>query len=235
MSFILETSPILSRILPFLREKRYAAGERIPSERALADRFQVSRGILREALSALEAMRVIERRPQSGIYLRDLKTEASLDMLVLEASLGMPVSPTEVNELNEFRSMLELQAVRLACQRRTSRDLDRIQQILLTSQQRLKAGESLAEQDAQFHLALCAASGNQLILRSAHSFWLASQERRQKYFQHPLNSKRSLRQHQALCDAIAQQDEDLALKVMEKHLGQVHRYWLTQVQGAAHE
>jgi GntR family transcriptional repressor for pyruvate dehydrogenase complex len=231
MPLSLESSSILSRILPFLRDRRYAAGERIPSERELADRFQVSRGILREALSTLEAMRVIERRPQSGIYLRDLKSESSLDMLVLEADLGMPVSPAEVQDLNEFRSMLEIQAVRLACQRRTDEDLMHMEQILHTSEERLAAGQSLAEQDAQFHLAMCAASGNQLILRAAHSFWLASRARRQKYFQNTSNNKRSLRQHRSLWEAIAQKDEAQALHMLGKHLGQVHRYWLTQLQG----
>ena len=50
-----DTSGVLSRMLPFIRDRGYEAGDRMPSERELAERFGVSRGILREALSALEA------------------------------------------------------------------------------------------------------------------------------------------------------------------------------------
>ena len=114
-----DPSGVLSRILPFIKARGYMPGERIPSERELAERFGVSRGILRETLAALEAMRVIQRRPQSGIFLRDVEREASVDLLVLESDLGMPVSSADVKDLNEFRSMLEVQSAGLACARRT--------------------------------------------------------------------------------------------------------------------
>ena len=155
-------------------------GERIPSERELAARFGVSRGILRETLAALEAVRVIQRRPQSGIYLRDVAREASLDLLVLESDLGMPVSSADVKDLNEFRSMLELQSAGLACARRTDQDLARLDEILAMSRTRRAVGQSLSEQDAQFRIALCAASGNKLLQRAANSFWLASRARRER-------------------------------------------------------
>jgi len=226
----MEAHQVLSRILPFIRERGYQPGERIPSERELAERFQVSRGILREALATLEAMRVLERRPQSGIYLRNVATEASLDMVVLESDLGMPASASDVHDLSEFRSMLEVQAVTMACQRHTEQDLARLDLILTTSRARHAAGQSLSEQDAQFHMALCAASGNKLIQRAANSFWLASRARREQYFDEPANAKRSISQHTALRNAIAQADVDKALDVLQLHLGNVDRYWMKHVQ-----
>ena len=66
-----EAGAVLSRILPFIRGRKFEAGDRIPSERDLAEHFVVSRGVIREALSVLEAMRVVERRPQSGMFLRE--------------------------------------------------------------------------------------------------------------------------------------------------------------------
>jgi len=62
---------VVGRIISFIDERRYQPTERLPSERDFADKFDVSRGAVREALAALESMRVIERRPNSGIYLRD--------------------------------------------------------------------------------------------------------------------------------------------------------------------
>ncbi len=229
MTQTLDTGHVLARILPFIRERGYAPGERIPSERELAERFGVSRGILREALAALEAMRVIERRPQSGIYLRDMAREASVDMLVLESDLGMPVSPADVKDLNEFRSMLEVQSVALACTRRTDADLARLERVLALSRERLAAGQSLAAQDAEFHMALCAASGNRLIQRAANSFWLASRARREHYFGDLANARRSLAQHETLLAAVVVGDTDRAMAVLGDHLGNVERYWMAQV------
>lgn len=228
----METQQVLSRILPFIRERGYQPGERIPSERELAERFQVSRGILREALAMLEAMRVLERRPQSGIYLKDIATESSLDMVVLEADLGIPLSAADVLDLNQFRAMLEIQAVTLACQRRTDQDMERLDLILTASRARQVAGQSLSEQDAQFHMALCAASGNRLIQRAANSFWLASRARREQYFSEPGNAKRSITQHTALRNAIARGDTGKALDVLNLHLGNVERYWMARVHPA---
>lgn len=72
------------KILSFIRERRYQPSERLPSERDFAEKFDTSRGAVREALAALEAMRIIERRPNSGIYLRN-SDESSI-----EASSFMP-------------------------------------------------------------------------------------------------------------------------------------------------
>lgn len=229
MSTAADGTQVLSRILRFIRERGYGPGERIPSERELADRFKVSRGILREALATLEAVRVIQRRPQSGIYLRDVAREASVDMLILEADLGMPTSPGDVKDLNEFRSMLEVKAISLACKRRTDTDLARIDDILATSHARYAAGESLSQQDAEFHMAMCAASGNPLILRAANSFWLASKARRERYFVEPANGLRSIHQHTALRDAVAASDTARALDLLVEHLGNVERYWMAHL------
>lgn len=223
-----ESALVIARLLPLIRERGYVPGERIGSERDLAERFDVSRPMLREALSVLESMRVIERRPQSGIFMRDTR-EASLDLLALQSDLGLPLSQEDVRELNEFRQMLEVQAIGLACRNRNDSDLAAIDAILLLSQQRLDAGESLAAQDADFHMAVCAASGNRLIRRAAHSFWLASSARREHYFASAENARRSLRQHRALRDAIAAQDATAAMEVLGQHLGNVERFWREHV------
>lgn len=216
---------VLSRILPFIRERKFEAGDRIPSERDLAERFLVSRGVIREALSVLEAMRVIERRPQSGMYLRE-GSAGSLDALVLEADFGLPMDAADVRDLNEFRGLLESQAVEIACVRRTGADIDRIDAILAQSKRRMDAGQPLSDQDAEFHLAICIATHNHILTRAANSFWLASKNRRDRYFANPANGRRSYRQHVALRDAIAAGDAAAANDILRMHLGGVERYWL---------
>lgn len=232
MSHSGDAGAVLSRILPFIRERKFEAGDRIPSERDFAERFLVSRGVIREALSVLEAMRVIERRPQSGMYLRE-DSAGSLEALVLEADFGLPMDAMDVRDLNEFRALLESQAVEIACARRTAADIDRFDAILAQSKRRLAAGQSLSDQDAEFHLAIFISTHNRILTRAANSFWLASKNRRDSYFVNPANGRRSYRQHVALRDAIAAGDATAANKIMRMHLGGVERYWLKSVGGVS--
>lgn len=232
MSHSHDAGVVLSRILSFIRERKFEAGDRIPSERDLAERFLVSRGVIREALSVLEAMRVIERRPQSGMYLRE-DSAGSLDALVLEADFGLPMDAADVRDLNEFRALLESQAVEIACARRTRADIDRIDAILAQSKRRLEAGQPLSDQDAEFHLAICISTHNHILTRAANSFWLASKNRRDRYFANPANGRRSYRQHVALRDAIAARDAATANNILRTHLGGVERYWLKSLTGTS--
>jgi DNA-binding FadR family transcriptional regulator len=74
-------------------------------------------------------MRIIERRPNSGIYLRN-SDESSIEALVLHAESGLPFqAEEEIADVVEVRRILEVQAARLACTRRTPdniRDLSKI-------------------------------------------------------------------------------------------------------------
>ena len=72
---------IVRSILGYLQERSLQPGDRLPSERALADKLGVGRNALREALATLTTLRVVEARPNSGIYLRRVSTESSFETL----------------------------------------------------------------------------------------------------------------------------------------------------------
>jgi DNA-binding GntR family transcriptional regulator len=88
-----EQKDLVSQLVLFLHLRHYEPGERVPSERELAERFKVSRGQIREALSYLEALRIIERRAKSGIYMA--LEAASVEALALFAQVGAPLSSEE--------------------------------------------------------------------------------------------------------------------------------------------
>src|SRR5271168_1160951 len=108
-----DRNALVSRLLPFLTLRRYEPGERVPSERELAERFKVSRGQIREALSDLEALRVIERRAKSGVYMAP--QGSSVEALALFAQLGIPLTAADVQQSVETRGIHEIAAIRLAC------------------------------------------------------------------------------------------------------------------------
>ena len=119
-----------AKLLQLIRERGFEPGDKLPSERDLAAEFGMSRGAVREALIRLDTLRIIESRPKSGIYLQPYGAERSIEAMVLFAETNTPLSAAEVAQSVELRSVLESEALRLACLRRTPEDLQRLQAIL---------------------------------------------------------------------------------------------------------
>src|SRR3546814_4412475 len=90
-------------------------------------RFGVGRGVIREALSVLENLRYVQRKPNSGIYLNPNRERTSLEALSLFAGLGLDLAVDKLAQILEVRRILEIQAVSLACERRTDPDLAAMQ------------------------------------------------------------------------------------------------------------
>jgi DNA-binding FadR family transcriptional regulator len=140
---------LVSQLVLFLHIRKYEPGERVPSERELAERFHVSRGQIREALSFLEALRIIERRAKSGIYMA--LEAASVEALALFAQVGAPLTAEDVHQSIEMRKIHEITAVRLACERATLDNFDRLREILAISEEKIAKGEPINEEDRAFH------------------------------------------------------------------------------------
>ena len=220
-----DSRSIHSQLIEFIRDRRFEPDEKLPSERDLAARFGVNRAVIRESLAVLEAMRLIERRDRSGIYLRHETSVASLDAVVTKAELGWAPGEEEITALNEFRSILETQAIALACTRRTQQDLDRMDDNLAECRRRAERGETIAQQSADFHLALVGAAHNQFLLRTAYSYYLATRDWREVVFSQPGITEKSIADHQALRDAVADGDVARTRELIGAHLKVADGYW----------
>ena len=214
-----------AKLLELIRERGFKPGDKLPSERDLAALFGMSRSAVRESLIRLDTLRIVDSRPKSGVYLQPYGAERSIEAMVLFAETNTPLSADEVAQSVELRSVLESEAMRLACLRRTQVDLDSLQQILRDSAAAIARGESFAELDAQFHKAIVAATKNDVLLRFINVFYRMSRKRREIYFNEPLQSKRSHAQHLQLYRAIEAQDAELGLKILRRHLKGVDAYF----------
>lgn len=213
-----ETSDAVRQTLEFVRHHRLAKGDRLPSERDLSDRFGVTRGSVREALAVLDAMRITERKPKSGVFLRNTLDNGGLDALVLQADLGLPFDAQVTRDVTEARIICEEQAFRLACQRRTTADLAGLRRLLEIYAGLVAAGSNLAEQDVEFHLAVVAASQNRVLVRTLTPLMLMSSRWRQRYFASAAVRKRSLADHRAFVEAIEARDEQAAAALVHRHV-----------------
>jgi DNA-binding FadR family transcriptional regulator len=214
---------LVAQLVPFLLSRGYAHNERAPSERELAERFHASRAQVREALSVLETLRVIERRPKSGIY---MTTEsASIEALTLFAEIGIPLSRDELSQVIEVRRIQELEAIRLACRRHTEQDIDGLRRCLADCDDAIADGQTIAALDRVFHCGIVRATQNSVLLRLVNIFYLMTERRREFYFRDPARSVQSHAEHREIFDAVLERDEPRAVALLDAHLTGADSYW----------
>ena len=218
----MKENTILSELAAYLFANSSDSG-RTPSERELAEHFSVSRGQIREALAILEAMRIVERRAKSGIYLTT--TEASVEAMALFARAGVPLDPILIYETVELRKIHEIKAAELACQRATEENYERLREILAASEAKLAAGEGLAKEDREFHLEIVRATKNSVFYRVCSVYYVMGEQRLPIYFGDHARSRRSHEEHIRIYEALLARDGNLAQALMNAHLQGAESYW----------
>jgi DNA-binding FadR family transcriptional regulator len=215
----------MKSILDMVQDRQLRPGDRLPSERDLAQRLGIGRNAVREGVAALTTLRVLEARPNSGIYLKRISTDSSFETLAMLAELGAAPTAVEITETTEVRQALECLAVQLACARRTEEDLDQLEDILQRTERLLRESGNIAALDTEFHLALVAATHNSVLVRVLHSFYRFTAARRRAWFENQAQGKSSARDHRKLLQAIARRDVEAAANLIERHLQRATAYW----------
>ena len=154
---------VLARIEADLAAGRWAVGERLPGERAMAEELGVSRPSVREALRVLEAMGIVRTAvgsgPDSGATVVD-HPAAGLGSAV---RLHLASGALPVHDVVELRALLETWAVSSAAQRTPAPSFDDAEALLDQMDAPGTSVEEFLELDTAFHVALAAASGNVLV------------------------------------------------------------------------
>jgi DNA-binding FadR family transcriptional regulator len=214
---------LLPDLAAFLYAQSKAECGRLPSERELAEHFAVSRGQIREVLAILEAMRIVERRAKSGIYLTT--HQASVEAMALFARAGVPLDPVQIYETVELRKIHEIKAAELACARATEENFDRLREILKISEQKLASGEGLAREDRDFHLEIVRATQNSVFHKVCSVYYIMGEHRLPIYFNDPVRARRSHAEHIQIFEAMLRRDGNLAQALMSAHLQGAESYW----------
>lgn len=219
----LQEKTFLPELAVYLFSMAKESGGKAPSERELAEHFSVSRGQVREALAILEAMKVIERRAKSGIYLQP--ENWGLETMAFYARAGIALEPRQIFEAVEVRRIHETSAAEMAAERATDADFARIREILERSEARIQDGLGLAELDHEFHLEIVRATQNSVFFKICTSFYALSEQRLTVYFTKPERSRKSHMEHWQIFDALVARDGRLSKALMNSHLRGAASYW----------
>lgn len=213
---------IVEQIKALIAKGELKPGDRLPSERELADMLGVSRPSVRESIMVLEAMGFLEARQGGGTYVRAL-TEASIFNPL--AKLVENKEPELLRALAEVRMGLESWSAYLAARRATEQDLAEMRRLYAIMEKQAASGGWSPEVDAQFHYAITSASHNSLqmhVLDSIHSLFHATiQVALMEFYQQEGHIQLLLTHHREIMEAIATHDPELARQKMMVHLEMV--------------
>lgn len=220
-----QSSRVVAEILTLIEARRYLPGERLPSERDLAERFGAGRATIREAVTTLESMRYLERRPGSGIFRCREPDSASLETLVLFADLGLPLDPKTNSQVVEVRRLIEVQAISLACERRETGDLERLRMTLSLFRDHESFAANASQYDQDFHMNIFKATHNDILVRLVNPFYIMAKTRRVVFFKDRKRRRVSHEQHLQMLQSIEKQDKRKAMEQMSAHIGRVEQYF----------
>lgn len=212
---------IISKIRDLINYKNLEPGDKLPSERMLSDKFEVSRSNVREAIQKLEFYGLLKSIPQSGTFVANIGVIAMNGMIEDILRLNEP----DFKSLVETRILLELKTSRLAALRRTDEDLENMKATLNAFRDKVLNGEDAVQEDLLFHLAIAKASGNSTM----NTFMLIiTPEIITNFREHHVcdakMSQRGIKDHQAIFNAIEEQNPQLAKQKMKEHFRELYSY-----------
>ncbi len=213
---------LAAEIQALIASGEFRAGDRLPSERSLADRFDVSRTSVREAIIALELQGTVDVRGGSGIYVCAPKSNASLrSRLPANLSFNGP-GPFE---LLRARCLIESEIAAQSATHRKDADLDRIFTALSNMRAYMDDKQLNEAADREFHLHIAESTGNSVLLQMVTAMWDHAKgpiwTRADQHFHTPELRLASQADHQRVFDALLARDPVAAKAAMQAHLDRV--------------
>ena len=212
---------VISEIKKLINHKNLEPGEKLPSERLLAERLGVTRGSIRNAIQKLEYYGLLKSMPQSGTFVSDLERTALNGMIDQILTLPTP----DFKSLVETRIFLELKIVKFAAARHSEEDMAEIEQAQLNYRLKTLAGEDSVAEDLLFHLAIAKASHNASLNRLMLSITPQIITNFEKYHVCKNNTAISaIEEHEEVAKAIRTKNTELAEAKMKEHFSILYQY-----------
>lgn len=217
------TDRAISRIRELIQSGQLPPGSKLPSEQQLAAQLGLSRNLMREAVKALVAVGVLEIRRGDGTYV------TSLEPGVLLGGLGSAIELLQgetVLELTEVRRLFEPVATALAATRMSADALAQVAEHLAAMRAAKDDVELLNKHDAAFHRAVIAATGNRTLESLLEG--ISSRTVRARVWRGMVDDNAAaitLAEHEAIYDALAAGDAQLAQAAALVHVGTTEK-WL---------
>ncbi|WP_051939774.1 FadR/GntR family transcriptional regulator [Phaeacidiphilus oryzae] len=213
---------VQERIKQLILDRRLAPGDPLPTEAELVEILDISRNSVREALKALQAMRIVDIRHGFGTYVGSLSLEPLVDGIAFRAAVHHHQGAPALAELMEVREALESGLIGTVAASLPAEDLAVLKGLVDTMEREAeKLSEIRPETDRAFHLALYRALGNHLLSEVLDAFWAALHQVRAELDPAHSDPRGTWRQHRELVQALEDKDGARAVEWMHRHFDDI--------------
>lgn len=206
---------IVRALVQYIAENRLQAGDRLPSERTLVEMLGASRLPIREALSVLKGLGIVESRHGKGFFVKQLDPAAVFGML----SPLLKIQPAmDQRHLLEARLALEQEIAALAARHRSDENLDVLKDELDAMVASIRDRTEYVAHDKAFHRELARATGNPVFGVFMASITDLLAELHDRFRDSLAFRQEAIGEHEQIVQAVQQSHSEAARKAMQRHL-----------------
>ncbi|MFP4589116.1 MAG: FadR/GntR family transcriptional regulator [Candidatus Bipolaricaulota bacterium] len=214
------SSFVAEQIIEAIRNEEYQSGDRLPSERAIAEQMDVSRNSVREAFSALQIVNIVETKAGSGTYVKTPGAEVDLNKAVTLAR-----ESEDLLEVWEARKEVELSLLRLALRRSSKAETGRLDANLAEMREAIeqRSYQGYLQANERFHVTIADLARNSYLSEALQALLGVTREHLLKsmidnYEQYMENS---LSAHEAIKQVIEDEQTEKVSEVIDLHFDQL--------------
>lgn len=208
---------VIDEIIELLNNQTFQPGDRLPSEMDLMERFNVSRPVIREALTSLEAIGIVNRKARHGTYFENQIGSKPF-------SIMLALSSGNIHSIIETRISLEVGLITLAAEKITEDELAQ----LAANIEDMKAREDneYRELDKEFHKIIARSASNQLIEAFMTPLLNLFDQTWGNIPREYRNQAKTVNQHVAIYEALKENNASKAYEAMYTHLDTVRKRFI---------
>jgi DNA-binding FadR family transcriptional regulator len=215
---------IASKLRRQILQGELVPGQQLPGHRELAALFSVSVGSVREAISMLISSGLVETRAGRGTYVVDGGE------MPQAATVGPPLTRSEVEELIEAREVIELQLASLAAERASAEQVEKLRLCVDVMEAAAANPDDYPDADVEFHLALAEAAGNRYLVRAMTDIRALLKQDMELGAEAAIRRfgdlRISIESHRRLVDAVVAGDPEGARRVLAEIVSRNHKFVL---------
>ncbi len=205
---------VVKEILTMIQDGYLKPGDKLQAENFLAEQLGVSRGILREALTILQAQGYIRRKPKDGTYIME-----NMESEFVNRSIADILKKSAYRDLLEFRDALEVKMVEKVIERASDEDIEDIFDILKA----VENEDFSSNIDYYFHYKLAQLSRNTFFMNFIDTYFDLIAEIAIESLKNSKRQQEAEKEHFAIVKAIKDRDKEAARKAVKEHMAMVYK------------
>lgn len=218
---------VFKRLVEMIGSGGLKQGDKLPSERELMDDFGVGRPSVREAMQSLEKMGLITIRHGDRARVAKPSAERVIEQIDIPVRLFLSATTENLEDLKEARLVLERSLVRIAAQKATPEDIERLKQCLARQKTAAVDNDSAAfiQADMDMHESIAAISGNRIFEAVIHSMLGWCSTFHESIIHWEGREQFTIEEHEKIIELIADHDPEGAITALTDHLNRTRKFY----------